>query len=157
MPFALGSEALTTELWVCEADTGYSRLRPTEAAKKKGPLVPVTVTVFSMDETKIANHNVRLIKIDVEGGEYDVILGGRQTITRDHPVIAFECTKHVIDYGRTPADLFDLLTELGYHIYSPSNFLAAGSAMSRAYFSESVLQEFEFFFIASTPDHTHIG
>lgn len=149
MPLALGSEITSAQFWVCEADTGYSGLRPTEAAQQRGPLAPVTVDVVPLDATDIANTSVRLIKIDVEGGEYDVISGGRKTILRHHPIIAFECTRHTLDYEKTPEDLFDLLDDLGYQIQSPESFLSSGAIMSRMYFSESVLQGSEFFFIAS--------
>lgn len=149
LPIALGSERTMTDFWICDADSGYSGLRRTEAAQMKGTLSPTRVEVFPLDETSISECAVRLMKIDVEGGEFEVILGGRETIARTRPIIAFECTSHLLDYDRTPYELFDLLEDLSMSIRSPAQHLDGGPAMSRSYFSESVLEGFEFFFIAA--------
>ena len=60
-----------------------------------------------------------VLKIDVEGAELDVLTGGRELISAARPVIIFE---HVYDasalYGAQRGAPWDLLTELGYQIFS---------------------------------------
>lgn len=56
------------------------------------------------------------IKIDVEGGEYDVLEGALRTLTRCHPTIVFEdCGTHARD-----RDPIDLLSRVGYVLYDAS-------------------------------------
>jgi FkbM family methyltransferase len=58
-------------------------------------------------------HPVSLIKCDVEGHEYEVFLGGRQTLSRDRPTLVFECQNFRHPEGQI-ARVFGMLHELGY-------------------------------------------
>lgn len=49
----------------------------------------IKINIRKLDNIKF-NCLLGLIKIDVEGGEFDVIKGGREIITRDKPIIVFE-------------------------------------------------------------------
>lgn len=58
------------------------------------------------------------IKVDVEGGEYAVLRGAVETISRHRPVIVFEHGKGSADeYDTDPADVHGLLSELGLRIF----------------------------------------
>ena len=58
------------------------------------------------------------LKVDVEGGERDVFLGGRQVLARHKPLIGFEVNIHCLR-GRDlmPSDVFDLLRSCGYGFF----------------------------------------
>jgi methyltransferase FkbM-like protein len=60
-----------------------------------------------------------VVKIDVEGAEVAVLEGGRRLISRARPLIIFE---HVYEaaalYGAAPGQPWDLLTEMGYEVFS---------------------------------------
>ena len=57
---------------------------------------------------------VDLIKIDVEGAEFEVIEGAEQTIRRNRPVICVE-TNHLSErYGHSKAEMIAVMQELGY-------------------------------------------
>ena len=60
-----------------------------------------------------------VVKIDVEGAEVEVMKGGRGVLSAAKPVIIFE---HVHEaaalYGAPQGAPWDLLTELGYQIFS---------------------------------------
>jgi FkbM family methyltransferase len=73
------------------------------------------VTVFKLDE---GNHkNVRLIKIDVEGHELEVLRGGIKTIkANDYPPIIFEAWTWKPWYQEKRKQLFDYLQSYGYEI-----------------------------------------
>lgn len=60
---------------------------------------------------ELTARSIDFIKIDVEGAEGDVLMGMRQLITRDRPVIFTECS----DIGRSAA--WELLTSLRYQCY----------------------------------------
>jgi FkbM family methyltransferase len=62
------------------------------------------VLALSIDTLKIP-HSISLVKIDVEGHEYEVLIGMLELINRDHPIL-------IIETG-TP-QVVELLTSIGY-------------------------------------------
>ena len=74
-----------------------------------------TMVVFPLDDGQHAN--VRLIKIDVEGHELEVIKGGIETIKYNkYPPIIFEAWTWKPWYQEKRKKLFDYLTNIGYKI-----------------------------------------
>lgn len=74
-----------------------------------------TITVFPLDDGK--HKNVRLIKVDVEGHELEVIKGGIETIkSNNYPPIIFEAWNWKPWYMKRREALFDYLKGHGYHI-----------------------------------------
>lgn len=59
---------------------------------------------------------VDVIKIDVEGAEYLVLDGARETLEKFRPVIVCEAMDDTDWFGRGPADVASLLLDLGYEI-----------------------------------------
>lgn len=55
------------------------------------PPVLVEVAVTSLDEERRGSERIDLIKIDVEGHEEEVFAGGLNLISKDQPVLLFEC------------------------------------------------------------------
>ena len=74
-----------------------------------------TITVFPLDA---GNHqNVRLIKIDVEGHELEVIKGAKKTLKENnYPPIIFEAWNWKPWYMKRREELFDYIKDLGYEI-----------------------------------------
>lgn len=72
--------------------------------------------------------NIKLIKIDVEGMEKDVILGSLQTIiNNNYPFLLFECWNHNC-FQSLKDQVIDLIKKIGYsNIYqiTDENFLAS--------------------------------
>lgn len=74
-----------------------------------------TITVFPLDDGK--HKNVRLIKVDVEGHELEVIKGAYKTLKENnYPPIIFEAWTWKPWYQEKRKDLFDHLKYLGYDI-----------------------------------------
>ncbi|KJU83189.1 methyltransferase, FkbM family [Candidatus Magnetobacterium bavaricum] len=97
----------------------WSGLRPQPC-----PIEPVAeeidVEVNFIDNIIPQEIQIRLMKIDVEGGEYNVIDGAKKTIRRCRPYVIFEHAKlHAFGYGTTPQMLYDLIVEeCGLAIFS---------------------------------------
>lgn len=79
-----------------------------------------TITVFKLDEGY--HKNVRLIKIDVEGHELEVIKGATDTIIgNDYPPIFFEAWNWKPWFEPKREKLFKFLQKMGYQITEGGN------------------------------------
>ncbi len=98
---------------------GWSGLRRSpEVSDERGQPQYISVTVSTLD-VELAGERPSVIKVDVEGAELEVLEGGRALLTDVRPVIVFE---HVGEaaalYGAAPEGVWDLLSDLGYRIFS---------------------------------------
>lgn len=81
-----------------------------------------SVAVKALDDLEL--DRLDLVKIDVEGMEADVLIGGEATLERHRPLIYLECSS--LEHGRV---LLDLLSRRSYRAYchrptafNPANF-----------------------------------
>jgi FkbM family methyltransferase len=74
------------------------------------PMSSEEVAVVALDDLLDATGPVSLMKIDVEGGELDVLAGAQRLIRRDGPVLIVEVND--------PAGVDRALTELGYSFFA---------------------------------------
>ena len=62
------------------------------------------------------------IKCDVEGAEFMVLKGGKQTISEKKPVLFLELLrKWSKEFGYTPNDVIKFMREIGYECYCIRN------------------------------------
>jgi FkbM family methyltransferase len=96
---------------------GYSGFR--ERHYPEAPdIEPIRVRVERLDDSLPDGYVPKLVKIDVEGAELEVLEGARETIKRHRPLVIFEHGRGAADrYGTKPEQLFDLLTECGLRIF----------------------------------------
>lgn len=81
------------------------------------------VEIISLDEWVLQENISRIdvMKIDVEGMEYDVLLGGKATLEKFRPLIYFETIE--LFYGESQhkiRDIYEFLANLGYKIVRPT-------------------------------------
>jgi FkbM family methyltransferase len=113
---------------------GWSGLRryPT-VSDAVGRPVFIDVQVSTLD-AELAQLTPTVIKIDVEGAELAVLEGGRELLARARPIVIFE---HVLEaaamYGGPPEGPWDLLSGLGYRIFS----VTGDGPVTRAAFTRS--------------------
>jgi FkbM family methyltransferase len=116
---ALGAHPQTAEFCHFRSLPGWSGLqRNPEISDETGEPEYITVTVSTLD-AEVGELKPQVVKIDVEGAELDVIRGARNLLTEVKPAVIFE---HVAPrttlYEGSSGALWDLLTELGYEIFS---------------------------------------
>jgi len=123
-PFALGKENIDSSFNLVVSNPTYSGLRKRKY-KRREEIREIRVQVRRLDDIISSDIPIRLIKIDVEGGEFDVLDGAKNTLSRWKPMIIFEHGVGGADnYGILPTQLFQLLTnELGYRICLMKDFL----------------------------------
>lgn len=116
--FALSDAAGSATFNYFERADGFSGLlRRPDVETQSGAARPITVETARLDDVVPVDVRVAFIKIDVEGAEFRVLMGARETLRRCRPVVVFECGKGGLDQdGRTPEQVFDLLASLGMEL-----------------------------------------
>lgn len=112
-PVILSNREGEDELFLSASAIHASRIGRSKNAKKL--VCPVTTIDKLVDSGVCPPPN--LIKIDVEGGERDVIRGAAETIRRERPVLVFEADINLRRYGYTRAELFDEIRACGPYCF----------------------------------------
>jgi len=82
--------------------------------------IPVTTLDNIIYECNINNSlNISFIKIDVEGGEFDVLLGSEKILLNHKPVVIFEdgMLSNADLYGYNKEEYFQYFERLGYILF----------------------------------------
>ncbi len=120
LPFALSDRTGT-------ADFNFIPNLPEESGLKKRHAynaVPsgfeqIRVEVRRLDDVIPAGTLIRFIKIDVEGGELDVLKGATRILDQSRPIVAFECgAASFLGYHEKPDQIFEIFSTRGYSVYS---------------------------------------
>lgn len=150
-PYALGDENKKTTFHHVVSNPTYSGLQQRQY-KGEETISEIEVEVRKMDDVIPLDLPVSLIKIDVEGGEHDVLQGAKVILQKWHPYIIFEHGIGGADkYGIKPGDVYDLLvTTLGYRICLMGDFLKNENAkgFARAAFEEQFWKGTDCYFLA---------
>ncbi len=119
-PLALGENVGEDELYIVDGvDTGCNSLRPPRVTERTHT---ETIHKTSLD-LFVANKGIRqidFIKIDVEGGELDVLRGARNVLSRPpRPVILIEIAdSRTASWGYQASKICEFLAERNYEWYS---------------------------------------
>lgn len=116
---ALSSRAGTAEFCHFTTMDGWSGLRRSPVVSdERGHPQYIEVELSTLD-AELDGWEPRLVKIDVEGAELEVVRGGRELLARCRPNVIFE---HVADasalYGSSSQELWEELAALGYEIFT---------------------------------------
>ena len=121
--FAIDVVERAKKVWLFEASPAWQRaLRATFAPwGEKVEIVPkmvggaTTETAVALDDFFRERESFDFIKIDVEGGEGEVINGIKNILKRSRPVVFIECSER----GRER--VWKIMSGLGYSCYSAGN------------------------------------
>lgn len=79
----------------------------------------IQVNIFRLDDLVPRKWKVSFVKIDVEGGELDALLGAKEILEASRPIVAFECgAASFLGYHDTPHLIFDIFSSLEYEVFS---------------------------------------
>lgn len=130
-------------------DPAYSSL---QARRFKHPktIRQVDVKTDLLDNIIPSNIHVTLIKLDIEGGEFDALTGAAKLIDRCKPAILFEFGKGGADaFNVSPKMIFELFSAHGYKIYFLHTFLKTLPPLTLPACEAEYAKGREYFFIAS--------
>lgn len=149
-PYALSAEEGKTQFNVVVDDPAYSGLQQREYRKRDVRIEKIEVEKRRLDDVILQrNHKIDLIKIDVEGGEFDVLKGAKGILKSDKPALIFECGKGASEfYGTQPSDIFSYLTSFGYEIRSLGAFVRHQPALKESEFVQVFAEGSDYYFVA---------
>lgn len=102
LPYAVSDNETTIQFWETELPQGSFMPEVRNMANLK---INQRVNVFDVktcliDNTVPENEKVTIIKMDIEGAEYQAILGAEQTIKKNKPCCAISIYHNALDYWR---------------------------------------------------------
>jgi FkbM family methyltransferase len=77
-----------------------------------GSTTSQTIQLKTLDSVISEHEKINLIKIDIEGHEHSALLGAREVIMRNHPIILFE--QHRSDFENGKSEVINLIRKYGY-------------------------------------------
>jgi FkbM family methyltransferase len=136
------------------SNPAYSGLQKRQYDKPNEQDTLITVQTDLLDSIIPLQHHVSLIKIDVEGGELQVLQGGINTITRCKPYIIMEHGLGGSDvYGSTPDTLWPILQQCGLSITTMANWLQGKPAFTLEQLKHQYYKKLNYYFIAYAASH----
>ncbi|MDD4604049.1 MAG: FkbM family methyltransferase [Bacteroidales bacterium] len=128
----------------------YSGIKKREYDGKHVHIEQISVKTDLLDNMIPPEANVRLIKIDVEGAEFQVIKGAKKTIQRCHPILIFEFGLGAADfYESKPEHLFQFISaECGQKISTLKGYLKGNPPLTDSEFKICFEKSTEYYFVA---------
>jgi FkbM family methyltransferase len=132
----------------------YSGLRQRSYPRNDYEIRVITVPVRQLDDLVEPDLVVRVIKADIEGGEYHAFCGARQLIQRSKPFIIFEFGRGGGGwYGISPEMMYSLLhDEFGLSVSTMRRWLNGEPPLGRDEFTDSFQNDIDVYFLAYPDD-----
>ena len=149
-PYALSDRTGTTLFNVVLDDPAYSGLQQREYKQSAPTIDTIEVEVRQLDDVmKDREFQVSLMKIDVEGGELDVLKGATGILTSDKPILIFEFGKGASEYyGTMPHHMFELLEAHGYGMWTLGDFWTGKQSLHSASLKSIYEKGSDYYFVA---------
>jgi FkbM family methyltransferase len=115
------------------SNPGYSGLRQRDYPRPNEEIRKIRVQTARLDDVRPAGRAVKLMKVDVEGGELHVFRGARRLLHEQKPIVIFEHGRGAAEhYGASPEMIWDLLVEeCGMRISLLRSFLRGKRPLTR--------------------------
>lgn len=114
-----------------------------------GDVAPLRVRTARLDDLVDPDLPVRLLKIDVEGGEVGVLRGAPELLARCRPVVVFELGQQASgSYGVGPVEVHELFSGLGMAVSLLDAYLEGRPPLSRAELEQQYETGENYYFVA---------
>ena len=139
-----------TEFTVVESNPSLSGIKERDYPKSE-KIIKIKLPTDTLDNALSGCQDVDVIRIDVEGGEYDVIDGAKEIIFKHNPIILFEHQQGAADYYKNgPEQMWTLLVDqLGMRIFTLSSFINEEKEFTKSHFKLLFETGQETLFVAS--------
>jgi FkbM family methyltransferase len=149
LPFALSAIKQKASFNYVTTNPAYSGLKKRKYDREEKD-IKITVQTERLDDVIPSSLPVKIIKIDVEGGELELMQGASKTLSKFKPLVIFESGIGGSDiYGTTPEKIFAFLSGLSYTINLLDRFLKQKPALSEREFCDQFYKKKNYYFIAS--------
>jgi FkbM family methyltransferase len=148
-PYALGNREGASTFQFVTTNPAYSGLKRRPYERDSEQIEEIKVEVRRLDDVIPTDASIDLIKIDVEGGEFGVLVGGSETIARSKPVVVFEHGEAALGYGTSYEQVFDFFADVGMKVSTMKSWLRGGKPFSRSGFVDHVSAGADWYFVAA--------
>ncbi len=148
-PYALSSANGSSKFNVVKNAPAYSGIKKRRYDIKNPDIEEINVELRRLDDLIPKDVKIDFVKIDVEGGEFDVLKGGKNLLKSSKPIIVIESGLGASDfYGTKPENLYDFIhTELEMKISLLDDFLKKNKPLSKSKFENIFNQNLEYYFV----------
>jgi FkbM family methyltransferase len=149
-PYALSVNPGTGGFKYVKNAPAYSGLKKRKYNIKNPEIEVVEVDIMRLDDIIPDTLPIHFIKIDVEGGEFDVLKGARNIIRKFKPVVVFESGLGASEfYGVDPDELFSFFNEeMNCQVSLLKDYLEKKPPLQKEKFLEVYLSEKEYYFVS---------
>jgi FkbM family methyltransferase len=147
-PYALSYTSKTSEFVYVKNAPAYSGLKKRKYKVENPDIEILQIQTERLDSLIKCEDKIDFIKIDVEGGEFDVLKGAEALLKRDQPIIIFECGLGSSEfYDTKPLDLFRYLSKFNYKLYTLSGYIKKKNPLREVDFEKVYNNNSEYYFI----------
>jgi FkbM family methyltransferase len=150
LPYALSDKNGESTFQFVKNAPAYSGIIKRKYEVENAEIDEIKVELKKLDEVIPTDLSIDFIKIDVEGGEFDVLKGAIDLLKRNKPFVVFEFGLGASDfYGTKPEEIFNLLNkEIGLKISNLDSFIKDKPALEIEEFKTLYNTNKEYYFIA---------
>ena len=150
-PYALSNNNGITTFQFVKNAPAYSGIKKRKYNVANPGIKEIKVEMRTLDDIINFDEKIHFIKIDVEGGESDVMKGALNLLKANKPTIIFEYGKGAGDYyGTTPAELYNFISnEISLNIFTLSSYIKNKKPLSLNEFANYFNTNKEYYFVAS--------
>lgn len=149
-PFALSNENGQAKYHFVKNAPAYSGLKKRDYDISSPDIEMIEVETRTLDSVLPKDHQYRVMKIDVEGAELQVLQGATEILQRNNLLILFEFGKGAANhYGVTPKMMYDFFLENGYHIYRIEDYAKIRLPLNLENFNRLYEYEECYFYVAA--------